>query len=210
MNLLIDSLPTKIRIEDKLYDIDTDYRNCLTIIMAFEDDDLTMEEKYYITIGNLYKEIPHNLEIAIQKAMLFLNCGEIEEKKDIESVVSTKPNARMYSFSKDHKYIFSAINQASKGLLSTGCYIHWYLFNSLFLEIDKDCFFSTILSLRSQKAKGKLTKEEQIFWRDNKDILEIESKKDIIVDSASEEEIRNMEEFDRKFKEAQEQHRLQM
>ena len=69
MNPLVDKFPTKIKIDDQILDINTDFRNCLKIILAFEDDNLTIEEKYYIMLMRLYGNIPNNQEEAIRKAI---------------------------------------------------------------------------------------------------------------------------------------------
>ena len=45
MNVLLNKFPTKIRIDDEIYSVKSDFRNCLKIIMAYEDDTLTLEEK---------------------------------------------------------------------------------------------------------------------------------------------------------------------
>ena len=107
MNILTQKLPTKIKVNGKIYDINYDYRTNLNIILAFEDEDLLYEEQLYVLIKSLYKEeIPgEDLEEAVMKGIKFLNCGE-ESKQDTKI---KKP--RVYSFSKDGNYIFTGINQ---------------------------------------------------------------------------------------------------
>ena len=48
MNVLTDKFPTKINVNNKVLRINSDFRNCIKIIEAFEDDDLFDEEKYLI------------------------------------------------------------------------------------------------------------------------------------------------------------------
>ena len=43
MNILTQKLPTKIKVNDNIYDINYDYRTILNIILAFEDEDLLYE-----------------------------------------------------------------------------------------------------------------------------------------------------------------------
>ena len=57
--------------------------------------------------------------------------------------------------------------------LSTIKDMHWWRFCSLFLDLSEDCFLQRIIYLRSQKAKGKLTKEERQAYYAMKDILEL-------------------------------------
>jgi len=44
-NVLIDRLPTTVEVDGRLYDIDSDFRTCLRIILAFEDAELTSVRK---------------------------------------------------------------------------------------------------------------------------------------------------------------------
>lgn len=53
MNILTSSLPTKIMVNDNIYDINYDYRTVINILLAFEDSELTQEEKVFIMIENL-------------------------------------------------------------------------------------------------------------------------------------------------------------
>jgi hypothetical protein len=199
MNILIDDLPNKVEIDDKIYNINSDYKTALRVIMAWEDDELTINDKIFLTLDNLYDEIPQNHELAYEKAMLFLNCGEEDDKK------TKKNNKKLYSFTKDSKYIFSAVDSVTDGKLSSGVLLHWWVFCIAFMEVSEASFFSRLIELRTKKQNGKLSKEERTFWRQNKEILEIEiEEKDI----ASKKEIENMDEFDRKLKEAQERRKL--
>ena len=73
--------------------------------MAYEDQELTIQEKHFIMLSLLYDHIPQDIEKGILQGIKFLNCGE-ESKDD-----NYKP--RVYSFKKDSKFIYSAVSQAS-------------------------------------------------------------------------------------------------
>lgn len=165
MNALLNKFPTKIRIDDTDYEINTDYRNCLKIILAFEDDELTIEEQYFIMLNLLYKEMPENIELAIEKAILFLNCGEEYEVSD---------SKRTYSFNKDSKYIYSAMNQTHNIDLESIEYLHWWKFVFLFMDVDKDCTFSYITSLRYKKNNGKLDNYDKKIWVEMREIVDLD------------------------------------
>lgn len=168
MNPLVDKFPTKIKIDDQILDINTDFRNCLKIILAFEDDNLTIEEKYYIMLMRLYGNIPNNQEEAIRKAILFLDCGEDSNSKEDD-----KP--RIYSFSKDAKYIYSAIETSRPGIdLENIEYLHWWKFYYMFFDIKEGTTFSNIINLRDKKNKGKLSKEEKTLFIDSREILDLD------------------------------------
>ena len=50
MNILTSPLPKKIKIENEIYDINYDYRSIINILLAFEDQELTYEEKIIIML----------------------------------------------------------------------------------------------------------------------------------------------------------------
>ena len=186
MNVLLNKFPQKIRIDDTDFEIKTDFRNCLKIILAYEDTELTIQEKHYILLQRLYKTIPNNIEEAIRKGISFLNCGK--EDSDENSL-----KKRIYSFDKDYQYIYSAMNQTHNIDLESIEYLHWWKFVFYFMDVSKDCTFSFIVSLRDKKNKGKLDKEEKKVWAEMIEILDL---------NFNEEEDEEENEFMRKFNES--------
>lgn len=168
MNILTDRLPTAVEIDGKEYEIDTDFRTSLQIIMAFEDVNLTSYEQSAIMLSLLYgEEIPPNINKAQELAIKFLNYGS----EDGEGASSGQAE-RLYSFSKDAKYIYSAI-KGTHGIDLETVDLHWWKFCYLFLDLNEDCFFSKIIYYRTQRNRGKLTKEEQEYCAQIKDILDL-------------------------------------
>jgi hypothetical protein len=168
MNVLLERLPTVAEIDGREYELNTDFRVCLKIVMAFEDPELTMQEKYLLMVQLLYKDIPENVQRASEIAILFLNCGEQNtEQKNSED------KERVFSFEKDSRYIFSAIQHTHKIDLSNVDYMHWWKFCFLFMELSEDCFFARLVDLRVRKSKGKLTKEEKEYCYKIKDIVDL-------------------------------------
>ena len=70
-NILIDRLPESVEIDGREYLLDTDFRTCLRIILAFEDPELANIEKRAVMLDNLYMERPENLEEAFYLGMDF-------------------------------------------------------------------------------------------------------------------------------------------
>ncbi len=175
MNVLTQKLPTKIKVNENIYDINYDYKTILNIILAFEDEDLLYEEQLYVLIHALYKqEIPQeDIEEAIIKGIKFIDCGE--ERKE-EKIVK-KP--RVYSFSKDGNYIFSGINQTHHIDIEEKETLHWWKFMSFFMDMSTDCMFGELMYYRMRKQEGKLTEEEKKNYKKIKDIVELESAKKI-------------------------------
>ena len=195
MNTLIDKFPTKALIDGRVYELNTDFRSCLKIILAFEDDELLDFEKAEIMLRNLYGEnIPKNTDEAIRKAIYFLDCGE----EDDEKKVGTSNSTRLYSFTKDAKYIYSAIKQTHGIDLESIEYLHWWKFVYLFLDLNPECFFCKIIDLRNKKKKGKLSKEEKRLYIQLYDILELNNKPKF-----TEEEQKEIDEFMELLKQAE-------
>ncbi len=168
MNALTDKFPCKIRLDEKIYDINADFRNCIRIIQAFEDGDLSITDKYEILIRRLYKTVPDdNILLAIERGIEFLNLGE---KPRVENA-TTK---RVYSFEKDSQYIYSAIKQTHQIDLEEVDFLHWWKFVYLFSDVNADCAFSNMVSLRDKRNRGKLTKEEREIFNRSRELLDLD------------------------------------
>ena len=168
MNILVDRFPCKVKIDGKDYMLNTDFRVGIKIMLAMQDDELTLQEKMIIMLRLLYKEIPSNIEKAVEYAVAFLNCNEQGKEKEESSIV-------LFSWEKDAKYIYSAINQAHGIDLETET-IHWWKFKYMFLDLKPDCFFNRLVGVRDRKAKGKMDKADKAFYLQNKDIVDLPPK----------------------------------
>lgn len=155
MNILVAPLPVSVTIDGREYEIDTDFRSALLTIMAFEDGGLTTHEKAMIMLANLYPTIPDNVQAAFERAQWFLNGGEEREE-------TGKP--RVYSFTKDARYIFAAFRQ-THGIDLQTANLHWWEFLALFMDLGQDTTFCQLTALRSRIKSGKATKEERAAAR---------------------------------------------
>lgn len=164
MNILTDELPASVDISGQIYKINPDFRTCLNVIMAFEDNDLTPQEKQAILLSSLYPVLPHDMIEAIKQANLFLNGGKVSENED-------EP-MRLYSFSKDANFIFAAFRQTHGIDLQTDD-MHWWKFLALFMDLGQDTTFCQLVSLRKRVKTGKATKEERAIAREMGEVLEV-------------------------------------
>ena len=166
MNLLVDELPDAVEIDGKEYLLNTDFRNCLNVMLAYQDEDLTDNEKCTIMLTNLYPVIPENIEVALEKALIFLDEG----KKSQPGKADSKP--KVYSWSKDANMIYSAFKQ-THGIDLTVEKMHWWKFVALFMDLGADTAFSSIVNLRSRVKSGKATKEEKAAARDLGELFDV-------------------------------------
>lgn len=166
MNILLEPLPTTAEINGVEYELNTDYRVGLEIILTFEDSELTKTEKYAVLLELLYKNTPPDTLKALEIGIKYLNCGEEKEG-------GGETSDRLYSFTHDARYIYTAIRQSHGIDLETVEYLHWWKFCYLFQDLREDCFFSRIIDLRSRRNRGKLTKDEREYCAQISDILDL-------------------------------------
>lgn len=164
---MIGALPRELTVNGHVYPIRTDYRDCLTILSAFNDRNLSDEEKIAITLMILYKEQVANEDVAeaYKQAIWFLNLGD--------TVTKPQTSAPLYSWSQDEQLIFSAVNKVAGKEVRAEEYMHFWSFMGLFNEIGEGAF-STVVSIRNKKRKNKqLEKWEKEFYRNNKDMVDL-------------------------------------
>jgi len=155
VNLLVEDLPEAVAIGGREYELRSDHRTGIRVILAFEDNELTGPEKRALLLSNLYPEIPDDQETAFALGVKFLNGGEAEvEDGDGE------PALRLYSFSTDAGYIYAAFRQ-THGIDLERETLHWWKFLALFMDLGSETSFCHLVSLRKRIKTGKATKEER-------------------------------------------------
>jgi len=152
LNILTDELPVTVAIGTTEYKVNYDFRVCLKIIMAFEDNELTPQEKQIILLSSLYPKLPPDTEQALERAHWFLNGGV--------TGTNESDGLRLYSIAKDANFIFAAFKQ-THGIDLQDTDLHWWKFLALFMDLGQDTTFCQLISLRKRLAKGTASKEEQ-------------------------------------------------
>ncbi len=168
MNIILDGLPKAVKIDGAAVEVNTDFRVCLKILRAFEDERLTDSEKLTVLVTLLYPEIPQNTALAISQGLKFLNVGKVPTMERAKL-------PQIFSFEKDAQYIFTAFQSSFNIDLSRVEYLHWWAFRSLFSDLGES-FFNTLIGLRTRRNKGKLTKEEKEFVREHSELIELEER----------------------------------
>lgn len=199
MNPLSDGFPTALTVGGVEYEIDTDFRTALAIMEAYEDPGLTWLDRQDITLALLYGEhIPPDVVEAFELAVFFLDCGE-DRGGAREGQEDT---GRLYSFSHDARYIYSAIQMTHGIDLAAVEYMHWWRFCYLLQDLCEDCYFQRMIYLRSQRARGKLTKAEREEWRRNEAVLLLPEQRDPEAEAAN-------EDFMARYRQAQERRKAE-
>jgi len=171
---MIWELPKTILLGGEEWDIRTDFRDVLKIVIAFGDPNLENEEKIYICLQILYEgfdEIPEEqYEAAFTAALNFIDCEMPENQKN------GKLSPRTMDWEQDSNILFAAVNKIAGYEVRSVNYLHWWSFIGYFMEIPADGVFGNILRLRQKKAKGKLDKSEREFWAANRSLCELKPK----------------------------------
>ncbi len=167
---MIFDLPTSLEVNGRAWPINTDFRDVLRTLTAFEDPNLTDEEKAYICLHNTYpdlQDIPENdIQAAFDAAVAFIDHGNRDDG----------PSPRTMDWTQDACLIFPAVNRSAGFEVRSAEYIHWWTFLGYFMEI-KDSVYATVLNLRGKRARGKkLEKDEKEFWNRNRSVCELKKK----------------------------------
>lgn len=165
-------LPRALEIGGKSYPIRYQYGAVLDILAACNDPDLDREEMTEIMLRILYPDYdsipPEHIPEACEKACLFIDCGE--KRKDL-------PGPKLFDWQQDARIIVPAINSVAGKEVRENPELHWWTFRGYFMEI-RDSLFSCVLRIRSKQAKGeKLEKAEERFYRENKELVDLQTQK---------------------------------
>lgn len=190
MNILFDELPEAVEIDGKEYAINYDFKSCIKAIMAFEDKELTDNEKYQVLLQVIYPVVPENIEQALLIAIKFLDGGKSEQRQEEgQETQERRLSLRLYSFSKDASFIYSAIQQ-THGIDITKENLHWWKFLALFNSLSEETFFCKLTNLRRAYKTGKASEEEIKAAHELGEIFDIED-----LDTRTDEEKQDAENF---------------
>lgn len=168
---MIGELPTALEINGRQYAIRSDFRDCLTIIEAYQDEELSPEEKVYVAMDIMYVDfgsMPREFyEEAYSKLIWFLNGGNLDKSS------SDRQPKRLMDWKQDAPLYFPAINKAAGCEVRQTDYMHFWTFLGYYYEIG-DGLFATVIAIRKKLAgRKKLEKYEKDFYRENKNLVDI-------------------------------------
>lgn len=166
MNILVDRLPTTLKVNGQEYRIDSDFRTCLRIMLAFQDAELAGFEKSVIFFENLFIDKPEDVKAALENGSWFLNGGKAEKDED--------EGPRVFGWNKDANLIFAAFQQTHGIDLNAIEYMHWWKFLALFMDLGSETAFCNLVGMRKRVKTGKASKEERQMAREMGDAFIVE------------------------------------
>ena len=171
---MIGALPEVLTVGGEDYPIRTDYRNVLQVFEAFQDPELTQEEKWIVAIYLLFENFSCDDDVleaaqdgfdlgeAMKQISWFISAGQPEKQ------VLEQPT---YNWTQDEQMIFSAVNKVAGRETRELEYLHWWTFLGYFNEVGEGTF-SFIVGIRHKLNKGKkLEKHEKEFLSHNKELV---------------------------------------
>ncbi len=167
MNFAFERFPNAVMIDGAAVPVNTDFRVCLRAVKALGDERLLPNEKLTVLVELMYPEPPENTAAAVSQALKFLDLGE-------ETDGGKAARARVFDYCKDARFIYTAFRSSFNIDLNSVENLHWWAFKSMLSDLSGDCFFNTLVRLRSRKAKGKLTKDEKEFVRNNPGLIALD------------------------------------
>lgn len=172
---MIGELPTALLIAGQSFPIRTDFRVILRIYAAWNDPELTPEEKCTVCLLNLFEHpeqiTAENAQEAVRAAYRFCAGGQ--------DTPEDEPPARLFDWEQDERILFPAVNKAAGYETRSVPYLHWWAFLGLMGEIG-DGLFSTVLHIRRKRIEGKaLDKWEAEFERKNKKLIALHSREEL-------------------------------
>ena len=161
------SLPTEIVIGGEVLPIRKkgDYRVVLDVLSALTDPDLDGREQAVAALTIFYETPPRDMQRAAEEMARFIDGGE--------EMRAEKSSARLMDWEQDFPLIVAPVNRILGCEIRSLPYLHWWSFLSAYMEIG-DCTFSTVVSIRQKKQKGKkLEKWEQDYAREHPDTVNL-------------------------------------
>ncbi len=170
---MIWDLPISVKINGKQHPIRNkcDYRVVLDVICALNDNELTDEEKIKCALFIFYDNIAEidDYDTAIKEMFRIINGNEEQEENQ-------EQKSQLMDWEHDFPVLVAPINRVLGFEIRSIDYLHWMSLLSAYMEIG-ECTFSTIVSIRSKRAKGKkLDKWEEEYLREHRKMVELPRK----------------------------------
>lgn len=162
--------PEELEVGEHRIAVNTDFRAALGSLLAFEDPELTPQERQQIVFRNLCLDLPADIsrdELGSlqERVNWFLNGGK-ETKDDEDS------GPRVFSFNKDATLIFAAFRQ-THGIDLQSADLHWWGFLALFMDLGSETSFYQLIALRKRVKTGKASKEERNLAHEMGDLFDL-------------------------------------
>lgn len=176
MNILVDLLPIAVEIDNKNYEINSDFRTSILFELLMQDSSIGAEDKIITALELYYPVIPENINEAIEQMLWFYRCGK--------EITSSKGNGKgksvtqIYSFEHDDDYIYAAFMDQYNIDLQDIEYLHWWKFKAMFKSLKEDNEIVKIMGYRSMDLSKIKSKEEKDYYKKMQELYKLPMPKD--------------------------------
>lgn len=134
--------PTKMEINNHIYNIDTDYKTALACFEAINDETITDIERGVAVVTLLLgKGVPlEDMQEALNKCAWYLRCGNDANPKQDEIDMD---------YFEDEKYIRTSIRQCYHIDINKEKNVHWWEYNELIEGLTEETLLSRIREIRT-------------------------------------------------------------
>lgn len=174
MNMLIEGLPTTVKIGNEFFPIRYDFQTGILFEEMIQDDSMSNREKFAAILELYYPAESFSagqIVEAAQRAIWFYRCGKDPGEKQKKSG-DNNTDGVPYSFEYDAPYIYAAFMQTYRIDL-TRKDLHWWQFRALFDSLPEDTQFVKIIGYRTIKIPPKMAKEQKAFYSRMKEIYRL-------------------------------------
>ena len=140
MNILIDKFPETVKVNGKVYPVETDFREWIRFTKLVEDEDVPWQIKCHL-LGD------------------FLAMKQEDDEQESEAPV--KPPKQVYSFDEDMTWIYSAFREVYGINLQTVPYMHWWEFQTLFIGLPDSTEIKQRIMYRNTDLRDIKDKDER-------------------------------------------------
>lgn len=171
MNILVDLVPTTINIDNKEYEINSDFRISILFELLMQDHSIGDKDKFLMALQLYYPVIPENVNEAIGQMLWFYRCG-----KDIRKSKGNgkgKGDTQIYSFEHDDDYIYAAFMDQYGIDLQDINYLHWWKFKAMFKSLKEDNEIVKIMGYRSMNLSKIKDKEQKAYYKKMQELYKI-------------------------------------
>ena len=149
-----------VRVGDRFFEINTDFRVWIEVSNQLERDDLSDFEKICMLLVMGYKkELPQNIDAAIEALFDFFSMGKRGS--------APSSHTQVLSFSQDEGFIYAAFMQ-QYGIDLYKDNLHWHQFLQLLNSLGEDCALVRIMGYRSIKTGKIKNPQEKKFYENMK------------------------------------------
>ncbi|EJT5929834.1 bacteriophage Gp15 family protein [Clostridium perfringens] len=179
MNILVDLVPEKVKINGKMYKINSDFRTSILFELLMDDEEVPSEILPFQALQLYYPKLPpkEDFEEAINKIMWFYGGGR--EDKEVFSKgngSSSIEENNIYSFEYDDEYIYSAFLSQYNIDLQDIEYLHWWKFKAMFKGLSESHKIMEIIKYRSIDLSKIEDKKEKEFYKEMKNTFKLPDK----------------------------------